>query len=213
MKIAILISGRGSNMLALADAVQKGAIKAEIVTVLSNNPDAAGLQKASDLGIETDIINHRDFDSREAFEEALQAKLEERGTELVCLAGFMRLLEGRFVNKWKDRMINIHPSLLPSYKGLDTHSRVLEDGVPFTGCTVHFVRPDMDSGPIIAQAVVPIADDDDADSLAARVLKAENQLYPRALRALVDGELRVSGKRVRRKQATTPPQAIFWPLD
>ncbi|CAN0538728.1 unnamed protein product [Laminaria digitata] len=187
LKTAILISGRGSNMQALVDAASDPAYPAEIVRVISNVPDAGGLERAAEAGIATKAIDHRKFDSRATFEDALHAELTDAGVELVCLAGFMRLLTADFVERWLDRMINIHPSLLPSYKGLHTHERALAEGVRFTGCTVHYVRPAMDAGPIIVQAAVPVLPGDDADTLAARVLTAEHRCYPHALRLVAAG--------------------------
>ena len=187
LKTAILISGRGSNMQALVDAAADTDYPAEIVSVISNVPEAGGLERAAQAGISTTAIDHRDFDGRASFENALHAELTEAGVELVCLAGFMRLLTAEFVKRWFDRMINIHPSLLPAFKGLQTHERVLAEGVRFTGCTVHFVRPAMDAGPIIVQGAVPVLPGDDADSLAARVLNAEHRCYPHALRLVANG--------------------------
>jgi len=187
IKTAILLSGRGSNMQALVDAAKDPTYPAEIVRVISNVPGAGGLERAARSGIATTAIDHRDFDGRASFEEALHAVLTADGVELVCLAGFMRLLTEGFVERWFDRMLNIHPSLLPAYKGLHTHERVLSEGVRFTGCTVHFVRPAMDAGPIIVQAAVPVLPDDDADTLAARVLTAEHRCYPHALRLVAEG--------------------------
>lgn len=187
IKTAILLSGRGSNMQALVDAAKDPTYPAEIVRVISNVPGAGGLERAARAGIATTAIDHSEFDSRAAFEDALHEELTADGVELVCLAGFMRLLTEGFVERWFDRMLNIHPSLLPAYKGLHTHERVLSEGVRFTGCTVHFVRPAMDAGPIIVQAAVPVLPDDDPDSLAARVLTAEHRCYPHALRLVAEG--------------------------
>ena len=187
VKTAILLSGRGSNMQALVEAATDPSYPAEIVRVISNVPGAGGLERAAEAGIATTAIDHRDFDGRASFEDALHNELTAHGVELVCLAGFMRLLTERFVERWFDRMLNIHPSLLPAYKGLHTHERVLSEGVRFTGCTVHFVRPAMDAGPIIVQAAVPVLPDDDADTLAARVLTAEHRCYPHALRLVAEG--------------------------
>lgn len=187
LKTAILISGRGSNMQALVDAAADTDYPAQIVSVISNVPGAGGLERAAQAGISTTAIDHRDFVGRASFENALHAELTEAGVELVCLAGFMRLLTAEFVERWFDRMINIHPSLLPAFKGLQTHERVLAEGVRFTGCTVHFVRPAMDAGPIIVQGAVPVLPGDDADSLAARVLNAEHRCYPHALRLVANG--------------------------
>ncbi|MEE2997903.1 MAG: phosphoribosylglycinamide formyltransferase, partial [Pseudomonadota bacterium] len=167
-------------------------------------PGVVGLRRAEKAGIATTTINHRQFDGREPFEDALQVELENAGVELICLAGFMRLLTKNFVDHWHDRMINIHPSLLPSYKGLHTHERALEDGVKFTGCTVHFVRAEMDAGPIIAQAAVPVYPADNSDSLAARVLTAEHRCYPLALKVVASGRARVIGNRVEIEHASAP---------
>ena len=187
-RVAILISGRGSNMQALVRAAKEPDYPAEIVLVVSNQPEAAGLAWASDQGIATAVVGHKAFKKdREAFERAIHAELEKANVEIVCLAGFMRLLTPWFIYQWRDRLINIHPSLLPSFKGLNTHQRVLDAGVKLHGCTVHFVRPDMDAGPIIAQQAVPVLDDDDPDSLAERVLAAEHALYPHALTEMIRG--------------------------
>ena len=196
MKTAILISGRGSNMQALVKASQADDYPAEIVRVISNEPAAAGLDFAARAGIETDVVNHRDFDGRESFENILHQRLVAAEVQLVCLAGFMRLLTKHFVSRWFDRVLNIHPSLLPAYKGLQTHERVIEDGVRFTGCTAHFVRPAMDSGPIICQAAVPVLQDDTADVLAARVLKAEHRCYPYALSLVAAGKTSIVDEKV-----------------
>lgn len=199
-RVAILISGRGSNMQALVEAAKAPDYPAEIVLVLSNRPDAAGLVWAESQGIATTIVDHKRFKKdREAFEKAIQVELDKARAELVCLAGFMRLLTPWFIDRWHNRLINIHPSLLPSFKGLDTHARALETGVKLHGCTVHFVRPDMDAGPIIAQKAVPVRDDDDPDSLAERVLAEEHALYPHALAEIVrgfEGNLTIKDERV-----------------
>ncbi|MEQ8656028.1 MAG: phosphoribosylglycinamide formyltransferase [Hyphomicrobiales bacterium] len=187
-RVAILISGRGSNMQALVEAAKAPDFPVEVVLVLSNRPDAAGLGWAESQGIATAMIDHNVFKKdRQAFEKAVQVELETARVDLVCLAGFMRLLTPWFIDQWHNRLINIHPSLLPSFKGLDTHARALEAGVKLHGCTVHFVRPDMDAGPIIAQKAVPVLDDDDPDSLAKRVLAEEHALYPHALAEIVRG--------------------------
>jgi phosphoribosylglycinamide formyltransferase-1 len=186
-RTAILISGRGSNMQSLVEAARADDYPAEIVLVLSNRPDAAGLAWAKARGLPTLAIDHKSFPTRDAFEDALQRSLDAAGTELVALAGFMRLMTPAFVERWHDRMINIHPSLLPSFKGLHTHERALAAGVKITGCTVHFVRAEMDEGPIIAQAAVPVLRSDDPAALAARVLAAEHRLYPAALKLVASG--------------------------
>jgi phosphoribosylglycinamide formyltransferase 1 len=187
-KVAVLISGRGSNMQALVAAASDPAYPVEIILVISNKPNAAGLIFASQHKIATTVIDHRTFDGRQDFEAALDAALVSHGVELVCLAGFMRVLTEWFINRWSGRLINIHPALLPSFKGLNTHERALAEGVKIHGCTVHHVVPDVDAGPIIAQAAVPVLDDDTAESLGARVLEAEHQLYPMALALLVSGQ-------------------------
>jgi phosphoribosylglycinamide formyltransferase-1 len=211
MKVAVLISGRGSNLQALIDACAAPGYPAEIVVVLSNVPDAGGLDRARAAGIETRTVDHRDHADRDSFEAALDAVLIDRGAELVCLAGFMRLLTAGFVSHWRDRLINIHPSLLPSYKGLDTHRRVLADGVRMTGCTVHFVRSDMDAGPVIVQAAVPVHEGDDEDALAARVLTAEHRCFPLAVRLCAEGRVRVVDERVTIAGAAEPDEALINP--
>jgi phosphoribosylglycinamide formyltransferase-1 len=196
MKVGILISGRGSNMQALIDACRMPKFPAEIALVLSNEAAAAGLARAKEAGIATRVIDHRGFGKdRAKFEEALTAALAAAGVEFVCLAGFMRLLTETFVGHWRDRLINIHPSLLPAFRGLDTHKRALEAGVRLHGCTVHFVRAAMDDGPIIVQAAVPVLDGDDAAKLAARVLAAEHRCYPLALKLAAEKRLRVANER------------------
>ncbi|MCB1477749.1 MAG: phosphoribosylglycinamide formyltransferase [Rhodobiaceae bacterium] len=195
-RTAILISGRGSNMSSLIAAAMEPDYPARIELVLSNRPDAAGLERARAAGIETAVVDHKAFDSREDFDAAMQAVLDEHKIELVCLAGFMRILTDGFIAHWSDRMINIHPSLLPSFKGLNTHKRVLDAGVRIAGCTVHVVRPEMDSGPIIGQAAVPVLPDDTEETLGARVLEAEHVLYPRALALYASGQGRVVSERI-----------------
>ena len=182
LRLAILISGRGSNMEAILDAAQDPAYPAKPVLVLSNRPDAKGLETAARAGIPTAAIDHTTFGKdREAFERAMQDQLKEADVEIIALAGFMRVLTPWFVNKWQGRMVNIHPSLLPKYKGLDTHQRALDAGDTEAGCTVHWVSPGVDDGEIIQQASLPILPGDTADSLAARLLPVEHQLYPEAL--------------------------------
>ena len=195
LKLAILISGRGSNMRALVAACQAGSIDAEIRLVLSNQPQAEGLSHAAAAGLATRVLPHRDFASRDDFDAALDRALREAEADFVCLAGFMRLLTAGFLARWRDRMINIHPSLLPAFPGLDTHRRAIEAGVKLAGCTVHYVRFETDSGPIIAQAAVPVLPGDDEASLAARVLAAEHRLYPLALGLVASGRVKVDGER------------------
>jgi phosphoribosylglycinamide formyltransferase 1 len=191
-RVAILISGRGSNMTALIEAAKAKDYPAEIALVVSNRPDAAGLHRARAAGIPTAVIDHIQFGgNREAFERALDRKLSEHRIDLVCLAGFMRLLTPWFVNRWSGRMLNIHPSLLPQFKGLDTHRRALAAGVLRHGATVHFVVPEMDAGPIVLQDSVAVLENDTEQALAARVLELEHQIYPRALRAVAQGLTKV----------------------
>ncbi len=195
-RVGILISGRGSNMAALIDACAQPDYPARIAVVVSNQPSAGGLKTAQDAGIDVAVIDHRAFESREDFDSSVNDLLHSHGCEIVCNAGFMRLQSEFFVQKWLNRHLNIHPSLLPSYRGLNTHERVVDDGVRVSGCTVHFVRNEMDSGPIIAQAAVPVQPDDTADTLSARVLSAEHVLYPLALRLVAQGSVRVIGEKV-----------------
>ena len=211
MNIAVLISGRGSNLQSLIDACADPDFPAEISLVLSNRPEAQGLKRAEKAGIATLVVDHTEYDSRPDFESALHAALTDAGIELVCLAGFMRLLDAEFVSKWRNRIINIHPSLLPAYRGLRTHERVIEDGARFTGCTVHFVRPEMDDGPIIIQAVVPVSPEDTSESLARRVLAFEHRIYPEAVRLVATGAARVSGSRVMLKHCETPVDGLISP--
>ena len=195
-RVAILISGRGSNMVALIEAAKEPSYPAEVALVVSNEPAAQGLQRAAAAGIRTAVIDHRKFGKdREAFDRALQAELQAHQIELVCLAGFMRLLTPWFVRQWDGRLINIHPALLPAFKGLDTHARALAAGAREHGATVHFVVPEMDSGPIIAQAAVPVRSGDTEAMLAARVLEVEHRIYPQALRWVAEGRVRVADGR------------------
>ncbi len=186
-RAAILISGRGSNMAALIEAARAPDFPAQIALVLSNKRDAGGLELARRAGIAAEVVESRDFPAREAFEAAMQQRLAAHRVDLVCLAGFMRILGAPFVESWRGRLINIHPSLLPALRGLHTHERALAAGLKEHGCTVHFVEPELDAGPIIAQARVPVLPGDDADALAARVLVEEHKLYPRALAEVAAG--------------------------
>lgn len=196
MRTAILISGRGSNMHSLIAASRAPEFPAEIALVLSNKSDAPGLAAAKAAGIATAAVDHKIYAGREEFERSMQAMLEIHRIEAICLAGFMRMLTPWFVEQWAGRMINIHPALLPSYRGLHTHERALADGVKIHGCTVHFVVPEMDAGPVIAQAAVPVTDLDTPDTLAARVLAQEHVIYPMALHLLGSGAIRIEGNRV-----------------
>lgn len=213
LRTAILISGRGTNLQALIDECASPDAPAEIALVVSNVPKAAGLDRAIAADIPTLTIDHRDFPDRESFETRLTEDLTIEGIELICLAGFMRLLTEKFVEDWRDRLINIHPSLLPSYKGLDTHQRALANGVRFAGCTVHYVRPAMDEGPIIIQAAVPVHADDDAASLGARVLEAEHRSYPFALRLIAEGRISIVDERVLIDGTAAPPDILINPSD
>jgi len=195
LRCAVLISGRGSNLEALIHACAEKDFPAEIKLVISNRADAGGLAHAAKAGIASAVVAHRDYASRDTFETALTKVLEAVGIELICLAGFMRLLTAGFVDHWRDRLINIHPSLLPAFPGLDTHARALAEGVRFAGCTVHFVRTEMDHGPIIVQAAVPVLPGDDEHALAARVLSAEHRAYPLALKLIGAGRVKVVGER------------------
>jgi len=195
--VGMLISGRGSNMEALAEACAADDFPAEIRVVISNRPDASGLDKAASLGIPTAVVDHREFPDKTEFERAVIAELERRGVELICLAGFMRVLSADFVERFSMRILNIHPSLLPSFPGLHVQQQAIDHGVRYSGCTVHFVVPEVDAGPIIAQAVVPIEQDDTAETLAARILEQEHQVYPEAVRLFAEGRLRIEGRRVR----------------
>ncbi|MBT3701378.1 MAG: phosphoribosylglycinamide formyltransferase [Alphaproteobacteria bacterium] len=200
LKVAVLVSGRGSNLQALIDVCAQADFPAEIVTVISNIPDVFALERAAQADIATTVVNHKEFADREAFETALQAAIVQSGAELICLAGFMRILTAGFVNRWRDRLVNIHPSLLPAFKGLHVHEQALEAGVKVSGCTVHFVVPDMDSGPIIVQESVPVLPSDDADALAARILESEHRCYPQALRLIAEGRVEVVGERTAIKE-------------
>jgi formyltetrahydrofolate-dependent phosphoribosylglycinamide formyltransferase len=194
-RTVVLISGRGSNMTALIAAATNPDYPAEIVGVISDRANAAGLGIAVARGIATKVISRADYTSKEAHDGAIDAALASFGAEIVALAGYMRILGARFVEKWLGRMINIHPALLPAFKGLDTHARALRAGIRIHGCTVHFVTLDMDDGPIIAQAGVPVMVGDNEDTLAARVLKAEHRLYPLALGLVAEGKARMEGGR------------------
>lgn len=211
-RVAVLISGRGSNLETLIAACREDDFPAEIVLVLSNRPKAKGLKFAKKAGIPTLVVDHTGFDKRDDFEDVMHQHLKDAGVELICMAGFMRVLNSPFVNRWRDRILNIHPSLLPAFKGLHTHERVLDAGVRFTGCTVHFVRPEMDDGPIIIQAVVPITADDGPESLGAKVLEFEHEIYPAALRLVASGRARVSGNIVQIKGKSRKTRGLVNPL-
>ena len=196
VRVAVLISGRGSNMVAIIEAARDPSYPAEIVLVLSNRPDAGGLARAAEAGIPTRTIDHTAYPDRAAFDAALDAELRGAAIDLVCLAGFMRILTPGFVAGWAGRMINIHPSLLPLFKGTQTHRQALDAGVRLHGCTVHFVVPELDAGPIVAQAAIPVRQGDDPDSLADRVIVQERRLYPAVLALVAGGRARLEGDRV-----------------
>jgi phosphoribosylglycinamide formyltransferase 1 len=212
-RVAVLISGRGSNMAALIEAAKAKDYPAEIALVVSTRPDAAGLTVARAAGIATEIVDHTAYGKdRAAFERALQAVLENRRIDLLCLAGFMRLLTPWFVGQWPARMINIHPALLPAFKGLDTHKRALQAGAKVHGATVHFVVPEMDSGPIIMQGAVAVRADDSAETLAARVLAVEHRIYPLALKLVAEGRVRVENGRCLIDGVPVPDASALAPL-
>lgn len=208
LRLGVLISGRGSNLQALIDAAKDPSYPAEVALVISNKADAPGLDRARAAGIATLVLKPKDFADKAAHEAAMTQALETAGVGLVCLAGYMRLLSPYFVEAWRDRLINIHPSLLPAFPGLDTHEKAIATGVRFHGCTVHYVRVEMDSGPIIVQAAVPVADDDTADSLAARVLTQEHRAYPLAVRLIAEGRVAVDGNRVAVRGGGLPDAVI-----
>ena len=211
-RVAVLISGRGSNMAALIEAAKDKSYPAEVVLVLSNRPDAGGLLVARAAGIATDVVDHTAFGKdRAGFERALQAVLEKHHIDLVCLAGFMRLLTASFVGKWQGRMLNIHPALLPAFKGLDTHKRALETGAKVHGATVHFVVPEMDSGPVIAQGAVSVQPGDTEETLAVRVLKVEHRIYPLALKLVAEGRIRIEKGRCLIDGVPVPDSASLVP--
>ncbi len=213
LKVAVLISGRGTNLQALIDASAGPGYGAEIVTVISNRSDAHGLERARAAGIPAAFIDHRAFASRPDFEAALDESIRAAAADLVCLAGFMRLLTEDFARKWRDRLINIHPSLLPAFTGLNTHARMIQAGVRFAGCTVHFVRPEMDSGPIIVQAAVPVRQDDTPETLAERTLAVEHRIYPMAVRLIAEGRVRVVNEVVNIDGAAAPETVLLNPLE
>jgi phosphoribosylglycinamide formyltransferase-1 len=195
-RVAILISGRGSNMTALIEAARAHDFPAEICVVVSNKADAAGVAKARDAGIPVEIVESRPFgNDRAAFEKALQTVLDQRSVDLVCLAGFMRLFTAEFVQRWHGRMLNMHPSLLPAFPGLDPHGQALKAGVKMSGATVHFVTPDTDAGPIVIQGAVAVKDDDTVATLSERILSVEHRIYPAAVRLVADMRVRIDGER------------------
>ena len=211
--IVILISGRGSNMEALLNEVDAGDLPVRVAAVIANRPAAKGLETAAKKGVATRVVDHQEFASREAFDAALSAAIDTFSPDLVVLAGFMRILSEAFVVHYEGRLINIHPSLLPSFPGLHTHRRALDEGVRVHGCTVHFVTPALDHGPIIVQAVVPVIDGDDEASLAARVLVQEHQVYPMAVRWFVEGRLVLEAGHVRLHASQAGASALVSPVE
>ena len=211
LRLAILISGRGSNMRALIAACQGAGFPAEVAAVISDRADAGGLAAARAAGVPVHIVDPGAFAERDAYDAALERAIADSGAGLVCLAGFMRVLGGAFVERWRDRLVNIHPSLLPAFRGLDAHARVLAAGARFSGCTVHFVRAEVDAGPIIVQAAVPVHAGDTPESLAARVLSQEHRIYPLAVRWIAQGRVRVAGETVEVDGAAAPARALINP--
>ena len=207
-RIVILISGRGSNMQALLEA----KLDAQIAAVISDNPSAPGLQFARSAGVETKLVNHRDYADRTSFDKALGDAIAAYRPDLIVLAGFMRILTEQFIERFSGRILNIHPSLLPAFSGLDTHRRALDEGVKLHGCTVHFVTPTLDHGPIVIQAAVPVLPNDDEERLAARVLQQEHVVYPQAIRWFLEGRLAIEGNHVRLSAAWRNPVPIISPL-
>ncbi len=196
IRLGVLASGGGSNLQSIIDACNAGSLDAEIALVLSNNPEAGALARARDNAIPLECIDHRDFAQRSDFDRAVVDCLEDRGVELVVLAGFMRLISGAFLEKFPHRIMNIHPALLPAFPGLHVQRKALESGARFSGCTVHFVDEGMDTGPIIIQAVVPVLEQDTEDTLSARILEQEHRIYPRAIQLFAEGRIKVDGRRV-----------------
>jgi len=205
-RIAVLISGRGSNLQALIDAVADGGLRAEIAVVISNRADAGGLERAHAAGIETLTISHRDYPTRDAFEAVLVSELQARHVSLVCLAGFMRLLGPTFLDAFPNGILNIHPALLPAFPGADAQRQAWAHGVKVAGATVHFVTGELDGGPIILQAAVPVQDDDSPETLAARILDEEHRIYPQAVGFVLDGGWTIDGRRFRRSTAQPGPR-------
>ncbi|MBN2644146.1 MAG: phosphoribosylglycinamide formyltransferase [Desulfuromonadaceae bacterium] len=212
LRIGVLASGGGTNLQSIIDACAAGKIHGRIVRVLCNNPDAGALQRAEKAGLSHCCINHRDFERREDFDQAVVGQLQQDGVELVVLAGFMRIIGKAFLDAFPGRIMNIHPALLPSFPGLHVQKKALDYGARFAGCTVHFVDGGVDTGPIIVQAVVPVLDDDTEDSLSARILEQEHRIYPYAIELFAQGQLKIEGRRVKvLSQPDTPSQALINP--
>lgn len=210
--LCVLVSGRGSNLQALIDACAEPGFPAEIGLVISNRPTAFALKRAKTANIPALVFDHKTYNSRAEFDLDMTRAMQDAGTELICLAGFMRLLSDEFCDHWRDRMINIHPSLLPAFKGLDVHQAALDAGVRFSGCTVHYVRKEMDTGPIIIQAAVPLLPTDTSDQLAARILVEEHHIYPQAVRLIAEGRVSISNERASITNHTGPSVSLINPL-
>lgn len=211
-RVAVLISGRGTNLQALLEACLSGRIPATITLVVSDRADALGLVRAQRFGVPTVVLSPDAHPDREAFEQALDTLLQQYGIELVCLAGWMRILGRTIVQRWEDRLLNIHPSLLPAFRGLETHERVLEAGLPVTGCTVHLVRPEVDAGPVLVQGIVPVLPGDTVESLRERVLTLEHQAYPRALEFMVRDRVRVVDGRIELQDEQPGERLLLHPM-
>jgi len=211
LRLGVLVSGRGSNLQAIIDAIEKGNLDAQVVVVISDKEGAYALERARKHGIEALFIDPKSYESREAHEKAIGDELEKRGVELICLAGYMRILSPYFVNRFRWRIINIHPALLPSFPGLHGQKQALDYGVKISGCTVHFVDEETDHGPIIIQAAVPVLEDDDEDTLAARILEYEHKIYPRAIQLYAQGRLEIQGRKVKIKDAPAHTWAVVNP--
>jgi phosphoribosylglycinamide formyltransferase-1 len=211
LKLGVLISGKGSNLQSLIDATKDESFPAEIVIVIANVPEATGLGRANKANIPCVVINHKSFKGRKTFEDELNITLLKAKADLVCLAGFMRLLTDNFLSRWRDKVVNIHPSLLPSFKGLNTHERAIKAGVKFSGCTIHFVRSEMDDGPIIMQSAVPIHQDDNAETLANRILKEEHKIYPLAVSLIASKKIIIKNELVKIKDAIISVKPIINP--
>jgi phosphoribosylglycinamide formyltransferase-1 len=211
LKLGVLISGSGSNLQSIIDHIEKGTLPAQIKIVVSNNPEAYGLTRAKQAGISCSVLNHTDFDGREDFDREMIRVLREAGVDLIVLAGFMRILTPSFLQAFPDKIINIHPALLPAFPGTHVQQQALDSGVRFSGCTVHFVDEGVDTGPIIIQAVVPVHDGDTAETLAARILKEEHKIYPQAIRYFAEGRIIKNGRRVKIKNAGQDDAAMHNP--
>ncbi len=212
LRLAILASGGGTNLQSIIDQCQQGLLDAEICLVLSNNPEAGALKRAAQAGIETLCINHREFDKREKFDQAVVTTLKKVGAELVVLAGFMRIISTLFLQAFPQRIINIHPSLLPSFPGLHVQLKAIEYGAKFSGCTVHFVDAGVDTGPIIIQSVVPILHDDSEETLAARILEQEHIIYPQAIQWIAAGRVKIIDRQVKILESEPPAATLINPL-